>query len=543
MEGWLLLLFFLGIGASLVTIGLRRRAHLVWFNDEVITEPPHARTSVVPPASGLPGRHMPLTPEQEQAVRARIAELEAQEAQRLLSGPIPDPDQDLPTPPAGVLPTLVRLQQDYPDDPFTIAAGWTRRTGQLAPIAVSLHHDSPQKAGHILLTGETDWGKDGWAFLTSALLCLRNPPDRLQIVWIDGKGPDGALWRGKAHNWHEPITRADAIGPMVPLLEREREQRARLLEQHAVTRWEELPAAIRPPLLWVYVSEVRLLRRALGRDLETWLETELSSARAGGIRYCIGLQNATNLRMEWRSQIGCYIAGGQTSRDGDKPNLNMSTDEIRERGALPPSALPTAGSFTMRRRREVVTVRAPLITLAERKAILARLPNRPAPPVNPAGADAMLADLLTEHPGAPPPASPPQPQPQPQPPHQPQQNGQNGTGVSSAATATAAAAAPPAVAMADDAAALEIGTAPAWVDEVAWICPDNDRRATKGDVMELLRQARTEPAIVKELWQIDGTTGARYKKALEVVATIRAAALLGTLEPAPVAVPDGADAR
>jgi hypothetical protein len=61
--------------------------------------------------------------------------------------------------------------------------------------------------------------------------------------------------------------------------------------------------------------------------------------------------------------------------------------------------------------------------------------------------------------------------------------------------------------------------------------------------MELLRQARTEPAIVKELWQIDGTTGARYKKALEVVATIRAAALLGTLEPAPVAVPDGADAR
>jgi hypothetical protein len=118
----------------------------------------------------------------------------------------------------------------------------------------------------------------------------------------------------------------------------------------------------------------------------------LSSARAGGIRYCIGLQNATNLRMEWRSQIGCYIAGGQTSRDGDKPNLNMSTEEIRERGALPPSALPSAGYFTMRRRRDVVTVRAPLITLAERRAILARLPDRPVPPM-PDGA--ALADLLS----------------------------------------------------------------------------------------------------------------------------------------------------
>jgi hypothetical protein len=533
MEGWLLLLFFLAIGASLVTIGLRRRAYLAWFGNDGTDEPLPGNSADLPRTSGLSGLHPPLTPKQKQAVCARIAELEARNAQQVLAGPISTPDQDLPTPPAGILATLARLQQDYPDDPYTIAAGWTRRAGQLALVAVSLHNDSPQKAGHILLTGETDWGKDGWAFLTSALLCLRHPPDRLQIVWIDGKGPDGALWRGKAHNWHEPITRADAIGTVVPLLGREREQRARLLEQHGVTRWEELPADIRPPLLWVYVSEVRLLRRVLGRDLETWLETELSSARAGGIRYCIGLQNATNLRMEWRSQIGCYIAGGQTSRDGDKPNLNMSTNEIRERGALPPSALPTAGYFTMRRRREVVTVRAPLISLEERTTILARLPNCPAPPGAAAGDTAMLANLLTTHLSTPPTGL------QPQPPPQPQQNRQNGEDV----PATSAATTPPPVNGEADATALEFVTAPAWVDEIAWICPDNDRRATKGDVMELLRQARTEPAIVKELWQIDGTTGARYRKALEIVATIRADALLGTLEPMPIATSDGAGAR
>jgi hypothetical protein len=47
--------------------------------------------------------------------------------------------------------------------------------------------------------------------------------------------------------------------------------------------------------------------------------------------------------------------------------------------------------------------------------------------------------------------------------------------------------------------------------------------------MELLRAARTEPAIVKELWAIDGTAGARYKAALDLVARLRAAALTGTL--------------
>lgn len=65
--------------------------------------------------------------------------------------------------------------------------------------------------------------------------------------------------------------------------------------------------------------------------------------------------------------------------------------------------------------------------------------------------------------------------------------------------------------------------------EIAWVCPDNGRSATKGSVLELLRQARTEPAIVKELWHIDGTAGARYRKALNVVATIRADVLNGVV--------------
>jgi hypothetical protein len=107
-------------------------------------------------------------------------------------------------------------------------------------------------------------------------------------------------------------------------------------------------------------------------------------------------------------------------------------------------------------------------------------------------ADRLLAQLFAE------------PQPQPQPPS----DGQKAAAAGVAATSA---------------------SAPAWESEVAWVCPDNGRSASKGQIMELLRAARTEPAIVKELWQIDGTAGARYKAALDVVARIRAAALTGEL--------------
>lgn len=112
-------------------------------------------------------------------------------------------------------------------------------------------------------------------------------------------------------------------------------------------------------------------------------------------------------------------------------------------------------------------------------------------------ADRLLAQLFAE----------PQPQPQPR------ADAQKIAADPSASAATSAAAPPAAGA--------------AWESEIAWVCPDNGRSATKGQVLELLRAARTEPAIVKELWQIDGTTGARYRAALDVVARIRAAALAG----------------
>jgi len=334
---------------------------------------------------------------QQAETRAEVAERQLQqllealdEQQRAALQGYLDHAQPMPAPPAGLAPTLRAVQERHPDDGYAVPLGWVVVNGVPDLATVSLHGDSPYKAGHILLTGETDWGKDAWAVLLALTVCHRTTPTQFRLFWIDGKGADAALWDGRAHNWRPPITRAQDIRGAVKAVETEREQRAHLLQQHRVTKWEELPAETRPPLLWVYVSELKLLRKTLGKDLEHWLEAELASARACGIRYCIATQTATNMKTEWRSQVGLFVAGGQASRDGDKPNIGLGTDEIRQRGGLPPSVLDTPGTFTIRNRRRVITVRTAYLTLAERKAALAALPAAPgvatAPPAPPTGA-------------------------------------------------------------------------------------------------------------------------------------------------------------
>jgi hypothetical protein len=319
--------------------------------------------------------------------QAQVAEQQLQQALALLdapqrvalSGALTDV-HPLLTPPEGLDATVQAVAATHPHDTYAFPLGWITRSGTPTLITASLYGDSPHKSGHVLVTGETDWGKDGWAHLLALTLCSRTTPAQFQLFWIDGKGPDGALWRGRAHNWKAPVTRTGDIRAAIQIATAERERRAHLLQQQGVTKWEELAVDVRPPLLWVYVSELKLLRRFLGRDLEIWLEAELSSARACGIRYGIATQTVTNMRTEWRSQIGLCVAGAQTSRDGDKPNLGIGTDEIRERGGIPPSVLDQPGMFTVRNRRTVFTVRAPYLSLEERKAALAALPAEPLQP-------------------------------------------------------------------------------------------------------------------------------------------------------------------
>ncbi|PDV96519.1 FtsK/SpoIIIE domain-containing protein [Candidatus Chloroploca asiatica] len=283
--------------------------------------------------------------------------------------------QPLRTPPAGVGPTLHAVAVDHAPDPYAIPIGWQNSDGVADLVTGSLHGDSPYFVGNIQVTGMTRWGKNIWEFLTTTTLCARTTPAQVQIFCIDGKGPDGALWRGLAHNWREPITREEDLPDAIAALEALRAERMRLLAQHGVTKWEELPPQSRPPLVWVVINELSLLEKVLGRELERWLTRELSSALAGGLRYCILMQDASNWETGWRRQIGLAVAGGQVSRDADKPNLGMSTGEIKERGGMPPSELAERGQFTVRFYRDVVSVSIPYLTVEERKAAIARLPS------------------------------------------------------------------------------------------------------------------------------------------------------------------------
>lgn len=261
-------------------------------------------------------------------------------------------------------------------DPYVLPLGWLTVDGQADLALASLHGESEMYCGHVLVTGETGAGKDGQLFVLTAALCRRAQPDQFQLYWIDGKGPDGALWRGKQHNWREPVTREEDIPGALEALAAERQRRMQVIEACGVTKWEELPELVRKklPLLWVVVSELKLLKAAFGKDFEGALERELVSARAAGVRYCLSTQTATNMQTEWRSQIGLFVAGAQSSRDADKPNIGLGTDEIRERGGIPPSELPDRGYFTVRLKRQVLSVRASYVPLDERKMILASLP-------------------------------------------------------------------------------------------------------------------------------------------------------------------------
>jgi hypothetical protein len=314
--------------------------------------------------------------------------IQRQSFEKLLQHP-----QPLRTPPNGIGPTLHAVAAFHADDPYALPIGWQNSDGVPDLVTGSLHGDSPYFVGNVQVTGMTRWGKNIWEFLGTTTLCYRTTPAQLQIFCVDGKGPDAALWRGLSHNWREPISREEDIPGAITALEALRNERMRLLEQHTVTKWEELPISIRPPLVWVVINELSLLEKVLGRELESWLTRELSSALAGGIRYCILMQDASNWETGWRRQIGLAIAGGQISRDADKPNLGMSTAEIKDRGGIPPSELTERGTFTARFYRDIASVSIPYLTIDERKAAIAPLPHKNRG-IDATDAQATLSSLL-----------------------------------------------------------------------------------------------------------------------------------------------------
>jgi hypothetical protein len=287
-----------------------------------------------------------------------------------------------PNPPPGVFPAIERmLAQDSHATVDEFALGWEITNDNPGVVSLVLRDNSPYRSGHIAITGESGYGKSGLAFFILAQLCLRMTTSQLRILCIDGKR-EAALWQGKAHNWRNPVlgTNPTEIAAAMALVRREREQRERLRERHGVLLFEELPDQVRPPYLLVYVAELDVLKLGTN-DLDGWLITEMGTARASGIRFLIETQNNSGRETAWRTHIGTYLAGFQATQDAVKPNIGMAPGEIRALGAVPPHELKGPNYFTLRNGRDVHTLHVPRMYTAERREVLARLPEGVVPSV------------------------------------------------------------------------------------------------------------------------------------------------------------------
>jgi hypothetical protein len=262
---------------------------------------------------------------------------------------------------------------------------------------------------HILLTGQSDAGKDNAALNILLSLAATHRSQQCQFAIVDGKGLDWIGWQNKAHTWLLATDPEEISGAMESLTS-ERKRRREILASAGVKKWDAYQGD-NLPLLVVFVSELLLLQNAVGKaNLTSWLNTELTASRAYGIRYIIATQTASNFDTQWRSQISLFMAGFQPLDSQDKPNANMSAGEIAAIGAVAPSNLPApgtgaAGVFLALQGNSAVNVRTSLLSDQHADYLLAKLPNKdlqptassasqPAPLSAPAGDMAILQELL-----------------------------------------------------------------------------------------------------------------------------------------------------
>lgn len=332
-------------------------------------------------AAGMPQVSMPVEPPTPPAPVAQSIDA------RILLGA----GQALARTPRDLSASIRYIEDHNPNDPYTFPLGWYRASnGEGKLVTASFVGD----VNHILITGQTDVGKDNLVRNIMLALTTRHSADRVQLAIIDGK--NGLSWNGwhtKAHTTLFART-SDDILPAMQTLTNERKRRESILWDAKAEKWEEY-ACRDLPLLIVYVSELLLLQAATSKtQLAKWMSEELSSARSSGIRYLVATQNVSNFDTLWRSNIGLFCAGYQSADSADEPNTTLSTKALRELGkradgqmiGIAPSALPApskhapdgggAGVFTLVQGREVITVRTTLLPSEQVRYWLDQMPDK-----------------------------------------------------------------------------------------------------------------------------------------------------------------------
>jgi hypothetical protein len=292
--------------------------------------------------------------------------------------------------PPGVHESITYMQRTSPNDRYLIPLGWCRSKANQPGL---VHTALVGETNHVLISGASDCGKDNlaWWMLLSLALVHRDPQE-LQIAIIDGKGLDFQPWQSKAHTW-ALATDPEEIPAILRKLTAERHRRRQILADAGVSKWDHYQSDDLP-LLVVFISELSLLETALKRerarrdrdrtldvDLESWLNTELTAGRAFGIRYLIAMQSVSGMDMLWRSQIGVFLGGYQPDESQVKPNTSRTPKQLAAGGAVPPNLLPPpptgAGVFTIVSGDQYATTRAPYLSDAERRHLIATLPDQP----------------------------------------------------------------------------------------------------------------------------------------------------------------------
>ncbi|HEU4321972.1 MAG TPA: FtsK/SpoIIIE domain-containing protein [Roseiflexaceae bacterium] len=313
------------------------------------------------------------------AIVAALDEPRRKQLQRDLSRARP-----LPNPPGTLDAIFERLRQpNRAGDPLAVVVGWyqTLKTQEIGSVAVSLSDTSDHRSGNIMVVGSSGHGKGTLGHALLLQLAHRNPPTRLKVQIIDPKRSDGALWAGAqrlAHLWRAPVLGDDpaALTAIIQQLEDERKERDTLREQHRVREWHELPEAIRPPHLVVWIPDFAAVLDAIGEER---FGPMLRICRSSGITFVVDIQNPTGEATSWRKHFRTIVAGALETTTHILPTLGMAPNEIVELGGTLPTEL-RRGQFTLRQERDVVTVSTSPLSTATIVAAIATLPVT-APPV------------------------------------------------------------------------------------------------------------------------------------------------------------------
>lgn len=288
---------------------------------------------------------------------------------------LPNAGNALKSPPTSLQQTLTIIGSER----YTIPLGWSVINGKAELFTAALVND----VNHILITGQSNAGKDNAALNMLLPLAVKHDPQSLQLAIVDGKGLDWLPFEHKAHTFLL-ATDPEHIGSAMQSLTNERKRRREILAQSGCYKWETYTGRDLP-LLVVFISELLLLENAVGKTaLTSWLNAELTAARAFGIRYIIACQNASNFSTQWRGQISAFMAGYQPSDSADMPNTGLYTKELTARGVVAPSNLPSpalaGGVFCCIAGAGSANVRTSLISDEQREYWLRQLPNKPISP-------------------------------------------------------------------------------------------------------------------------------------------------------------------